>query len=129
MIKKSSTPVIKTLSYGLCIVCLLCTPSFGADKADNIGKKWHHDNCSWQEKEMNYAGVKGWYIPLGPTGIRAMPASNPCYWKVMYVFKDTPAFGKVKAGDVVAGANGKRLNQPCKRRGETFTVPGKPWRR
>lgn len=64
----------------------------------------------WQEAEMRSAGVKGWNIPVGPTGIRAIITSrNPTCFTVTYVFKNSPASGKIKPGDLIAGANGVRL--------------------
>ena len=54
------------------------------------------------------AEVPGFYINLGITGARAMIAeAEPTRLLVMFVFKDTPAFGKLQKGDKIAGANGR----------------------
>lgn len=74
---------------------------------------WDFPCGGWQEKEMFDAGVKGWYLPIGPTGIRAMiTEEDPCHFKVMYVFRDSPAHGLVKPGDIIVGANGITFKQP-----------------
>ena len=45
------------------------------------------------------AEVPGWYINLGTTGARAMiTTEEPTRLLVMFVFKDTPAFGKLEKG-------------------------------
>jgi hypothetical protein len=97
-------------------------------REDGTWYPWDNDNGQWQEEEMNAAGVKGWYLPVGPTGIRAMITHDqPCFFKVMYVFKNTPAYGKVKPGDVIIGANGMLLNKPHDfGRGRNSTYEG-PW--
>ncbi len=61
------------------------------------------------------AQVPGWYINLGITGLRAMiPDDEPKILKVMYVFKGTPAYGKLKVGDKIISANGKAFVTPHK---------------
>jgi len=63
-----------------------------------------------QNKEMQAAGVNTRTIPVGPTGIQAIiTEENPTCFTVKYVYKNSPASGKVKAGDLICGANGKRL--------------------
>jgi len=55
----------------------------------------------------------GWYYNLGITGMRAVLIKDrPTDLLVKYVFKGTPAYGKVKVGDVITGANGKRFTVP-----------------
>ena len=54
------------------------------------------------------AEVPGFYIDLGITGARAMIAeAEPKALLVMFVFKDTPAFGNLTNGDKIVGANGR----------------------
>ena len=61
------------------------------------------------------AAVPGWYINLGITGARAMiTKEEPTSLLVMYVFKDTPAFGKLQNGDKIVGANGHPFVTPHK---------------
>jgi hypothetical protein len=61
------------------------------------------------------ARAGGWFINLGITGARGrmLPAA-PRVMEVAYVFEDTPAHGKLKAGDRIVGANGKRFATPHK---------------
>ena len=52
----------------------------------------------------------GFFINLGPTGIRAQIVTNkPNQFLVKFVFQDalSPAKGKIKIGDIIVGANGK----------------------
>jgi hypothetical protein len=66
-----------------------------------------------QNKEMMDAGIKGRSVPVGPTGIQAIiTEENPACFTVKYVYKNSPAFGKVKVGDLICGANGTRLKTP-----------------
>ena len=61
------------------------------------------------------AEVPGWYINLGITGARAMiTKEEPTILLVMFVFKDTPAFGKLEKGDKITGANGCAFVTPHK---------------
>ncbi len=61
------------------------------------------------------AEVPGWYINLGITGARALIDENkPRQLVIKYVFKDTPAWGLLKEGDIVIGANGKDFVTPHK---------------
>ena len=61
------------------------------------------------------AQVPGWFINLGITGARAMIRDDQQkILEVMFVFKDTPAFGKLKVGDKIVGANGKPFVTPHK---------------
>jgi len=61
------------------------------------------------------AEVGGWFINLGLTGARAkLTAKNPKALEVMYVFKGTPAYGKLAVGDMIVGVNGKPFATPHK---------------
>jgi hypothetical protein len=67
-------------------------------------------NSPWKQKTSRGpdAEVDGWYINLGITGARAkLISSNLKCLVIMHVFKDTPAHGKLKKGDIVIGVNGK----------------------
>jgi len=58
---------------------------------------------------------KCFFMNLGPTGIRArIDPDDPKAFKVMYVFQDTksPAKGKIRPGDMIIGANGRRFENP-----------------
>ena len=74
---------------------------------------WKNGRLTWQEKEMFDAIGPAWYLPIGPTGIRAqITTENPQYFTVKYVFKKSPAAEKINIGDIVVGANGTMLKRP-----------------
>jgi len=78
---------------------------------------WAIDNPKWDltTKTGPDAEVPGWYINLGITGARAkLTPEEPKVLQVMFVFKDTPAFGKLEKGDQIAGANGNLFLTPHK---------------
>jgi hypothetical protein len=68
-----------------------------------------------QTKEMPDALAGGWFINLGITGARGkMTPAAPTVMEVAYIFKGTPAYGKLKKGDKIIGANGKLFKIPHK---------------
>ena len=74
---------------------------------------WKNGRVTWQEKEMFDAIGPAWYLPIGPTGIRAqITDAHPQYFTVKYVFKKSPAAEKINIGDIVVGANGTMLKRP-----------------
>jgi len=61
------------------------------------------------------AQVPGWYYNLGITGIRVeLMEEHPQALMVRYVFPDSPADGKVQAGDLITGVDGKSFKVPHK---------------
>lgn len=75
------------------------------------------DNPKWDltTKAGPDAQVPGWYLNLGITGARAkLTPDEPKALQVMFVFKDTPAFGKLEKGDKIVGANGNMFLTPHK---------------
>ncbi len=67
---------------------------------------WSLDRPPWDKlttKVGPAAEVPGWDINLGIPGVRAMIAKEePTNLLVMFVFKDTPAFGKVEKGEALS---------------------------
>ena len=89
----------------LFIGVLLVLPAFGLDKVP------------WDAKTRvgPDADVPGWLINHGVNGARAnLTKEGPKALEVMYVFKDTPAFGKLQKGDRIVGANGRAFVTPHK---------------
>ncbi len=72
---------------------------------------WSFDNTPWGNVKTEVgpdAEVPGWFINLGITGARAMVTQEaPTHLEVMFVFKKSPAFGKLEVGDKITGANKK----------------------
>jgi hypothetical protein len=52
--------------------------------------------------------VPGWLVNLGPTGARAIITKNS--FIVRYIFKDSPAVGRLNLGDEIVGIFGKPFN-------------------
>jgi hypothetical protein len=97
------------LAFLLALPC--CKDAFAFAERDDY--PWSAKSASWQEQEMVAAIGQGWYLPVGPTGIRAkITHEHPQYFTVKYVFKNSPAAGKVNAGDIIVGANGTMLKRP-----------------
>ncbi|MCR9244970.1 MAG: DUF6288 domain-containing protein [bacterium] len=76
---------------------------------------YHPDGRPW--KQRSHAGpdakVDGWYYHLGLTGIRVeLIADAPTHLMVRHVFERSPASRRVKVGDVLIGAGGKRFTTP-----------------
>ncbi len=92
-------------------------PPLGAEGLQDSKKAWDY---AWDEPMRGRHDQpiidklgKGWFMNLGPTGVRAKITHElPCYFTATFVFEDSPAAGKVKAGDVVVGANGRIMNVP-----------------
>ncbi len=88
--------------------CLIPLESEGlAIRGDN---PWAAELRSWYDDALGY---QMWTLNLGPTGIRAkILPSDPDQFLVAHVFQDekSPAKGKVQAGDVIVGANGKTFS-------------------
>lgn len=68
----------------------------------------------------------GWWFNFGPTGIRVkFNEDKPRQAEVTYVFKDSPADGKILPGDQIVGVNGKRFSSDAvfvPGRGETWSL-------
>ena len=76
---------------------------------------YHKDGRPWSvtTKRGPDAIAGGWYYNLGITGMRAvLVEKEPTQLLVKYVFHGTPAHGKVKPGDVLIGANGRKFVTP-----------------
>ena len=72
---------------------------------------WNLKLHGYHDAEVAEALGTGWFLNVGPTGIRARITRDlPKYFTVKYVFRNSPAAGKVEIGDVIIGANGKRMN-------------------
>ena len=70
---------------------------------------WALDNPLWEKATTKVgpdAAVPGWYLNLGISGARAMITKGaPTQLKVMFIFKDSPADGKLAVGDKITGVN------------------------
>lgn len=84
---------------------LMATVLLVSSSAFAIGDQWRDDATWVKEKPHGEPNVPGFYMNLGPTGLRAR--LRDLSFEVKYVFPDSPAAGKVRGGDVITGVNGK----------------------
>jgi hypothetical protein len=94
------------------LVALLLALACGSARAQ---VHYHDDGRPWSQKARGGpdAAAGGWYYNLGLTGMRAMLLQDqPERLLVKYVFEGTPAAGRVRAGDLVVGANGRPFVTP-----------------
>jgi hypothetical protein len=74
---------------------------------------WNLKLNGWHDREVAEELGMGWFLNVGPTGIRArITHEYPQYLTVKYVFKKSPAAGVVAINDIIVGANGKKLTVP-----------------
>ncbi len=100
---------ILTTIAGLALFASMPLPALAQVHYED-GRPWSH-----KADEGPDAEVGGWYYNLGITGIRAMLMKDqPTWLLVKYVFPKTVAYGRIQAGDVIIGANGKRFLTPHK---------------
>ncbi len=75
---------------------------------DSSGHPWNQRASAGPDAE-----VPGWYYNLGLSGLRVeLVESAPTHLVVRYVFASTPAHGRVKVGDHIVGAGGRRFETP-----------------
>jgi hypothetical protein len=80
---------------------LICqSPAYGLLDKDNQGR-WNKPT----ESDAPDKEVPGFLVNLGPTGARAILTEKT--FIVKYIFKDSPAFGRLKIDDVIIGVFGK----------------------
>lgn len=73
----------------------------------NLGLHGEHD------KPLMDALGTGFFMNVGPTGIRAqITHEHPAFFTVKFVFANSPAAGKIKAGDIIVGANNHVMDVP-----------------
>jgi len=92
--------VRRLLGTGACL--LLCAGGATSALAISSVDRWETNvgkGTVPQEQEMQAAGVTGWNIPVGPTGIRAIiTEQHPAFFTVRYVYKNSPAYGNMTIG-------------------------------
>ncbi|MCP4746956.1 MAG: hypothetical protein GY874_12590, partial [Desulfobacteraceae bacterium] len=87
----------------LCVALFFQTPAQAVNWDEEDGSPW-----TGTTDEGPDAQVPGFFINLGMTGARAkLSESNLKVLFIEYVFPDSPAAGKLEAGDQITGANGK----------------------
>lgn len=110
LVPLQSTSLCRRL-FGLCTVIL--------SLAAQVHAQVHHhpDGQPWKNGTRNGpdAAVPGWFYNLGTTGMRVqLSDERPKHLLVRYVFEDSPAHRKVRAGDWILSAGGKRFETPHK---------------
>ena len=78
--------------------------------AFGIGDDWKTEARWLAGKPAGEAAVGGYWMNLGPTGIRAR--LHELSFEVKYVFPDSPAAGHVQPGDVIVGVNERPFRTP-----------------
>ena len=74
---------------------------------------WGLKLSGWHDRAIAEKLGGGFFMNVGPTGIRArITHEHPCYFTVKFVFENSPAAGKIHAGDIIVGANGKVMKVP-----------------
>jgi len=81
-----------------------------ASAAFGIGEEYKKDSAWTQRKPHGEPQVGGYFMNLGPTGIRAQLRERS--FEVKYVFPDSPAAGRVQPGDLIVGVNGRPFATP-----------------
>ena len=107
--------MLKLRTLGLaCIGFAISTP-LSAVNEKKSGWPWNLKLHGWHDREIAEELGEGWFLNVGPTGIRAqITHEHPKYFTVRYVFKDSPAHGLVDIGDIIVGANGSRMHEAHK---------------
>jgi hypothetical protein len=81
-----------------------------ASTAFAIGDEYKTDAAWTKGKPHGEPQVGGYYMNLGPTGIRAQ--LRELAFEVKYVFPDSPAAGRVQPGDLIVGVNDRPFKTP-----------------
>jgi hypothetical protein len=94
-------PVVGALSLGL--LFLVAGPASAQVHYFEDGRPWKQTVRRGPDAE-----VPGWFLNLGPTGLRAeLLPDAPLHLGVRHVFADTPGHGVVRVGDRLIGAGGR----------------------
>lgn len=91
------------------LACMFVSPAAAVyEKKD--GFPWNLKLHGYHDRELADKLGEGFFMNVGPTGIRAqITHKHPTAFTVRFVFSQSPAAGKIKAGDVIVGANGKYM--------------------
>ncbi|MBX2850902.1 MAG: hypothetical protein KTR15_04050 [Phycisphaeraceae bacterium] len=91
------------------LFCVVTVPASAVyEKQD--GFPWNLKLHGYHDRELAEKLGEGFFMNVGPTGIRAqITHKHPTAFTVRFVFSKSPAAGKVRAGDVIVGANGKYM--------------------
>jgi hypothetical protein len=107
---------MKKNSLFLSILFLILSPTMVNAIMLGEGYPWEKKLNSPYDKELSdHYPNGGWFLNLGPTGIRAkITPEKPTQLLVKFVFQDklSPAKGKVFINDIIVGANGKKFKTP-----------------
>ncbi len=88
----------------MCLAALAFSPAAWAIKDPTNQARWNKPGGDAPDKQ-----VPGFLVNLGPTGARAVLTERT--FVVHYVFPGSPAFGKLKDGDVIGGVFGKPFSK------------------
>ena len=113
VVNRSNRQVARTALLLLAVCITQSTALAVHEKAD--GYPWNLKLHGWHDRAIAEKLGQGWFMNVGPTGLRArITHEHPAYFTIKFVFDNSPAAGKIKAGDIVTGANGKVMKVPHK---------------
>jgi len=113
--KRGNMFSVSRLYLVLLLVAGVVTGSAHAVYEKKDGFPWNLTYKGYHDKPIVDALGGGFFMNVGPTGIRAqITHEHPAYFTVRFVFDDSPAAGKIKPGDVIIGANRKVMQVPHK---------------
>jgi len=108
---QSNRQTVGTAVMGLVLCLATCPASAVHEKGD--GFPWNVKLHGRHDQPVVDKLGKGWFLNVGPTGLRArITHEHPAYFTIKFVFDKSPAAGKIQAGDIVVGANGKIMAAP-----------------
>jgi hypothetical protein len=91
------------LATWMALAALLCGPTAFAAADKDYPDTWAKPGGDAPDKD-----VPGWLVNLGPTGARAKVTKTS--FIVRYIFKESPAAGKLNLDDEIVGVFGKPFN-------------------
>ena len=81
------------------------------EKQDGNEFPWGLEVKGWHDRAIVEKLGGGFFMNVGPTGIRArITHEHPKFFTVKFVFENSPAAGKIEAGDIIIGANKKIMD-------------------
>ncbi len=105
---RSAHPAFRPPWRALLALAMAAVPAAAQVHYQPNGTPWNQRAAAGPD-----AQVPGWYYNLGLTGIRVeLVESEPTHLVVRHVFEESAAHGRVRVGDHIVGAGGRRFETP-----------------